>query len=104
VPALCTNSDLHRICPGGRILPGAGALAAHCDDLGGPVRQIDKPYADIYRAALALVPDWRGGGYCASATGRRTTLPARGGWVWRVALSKPVSARRRTSQVRRPIW
>ena len=55
MPALCTNPDLHRIGPGGRILPGAGALAAHYKGLGGPERLIGKPYADIYRAALALV-------------------------------------------------
>ena len=56
VPVICTNPDLIKIGPQGKLLPGAGALAALYSDLGGSVRQIGKPYPDIYAAALALLP------------------------------------------------
>ena len=56
VPALCTNPDLQKIGLRGTLLPGAGALAALYEELGGSVRRIGKPYPDIYSAALALLP------------------------------------------------
>lgn len=55
VPAICTNPD-RLMLAGGRLHPGAGALAEAYQAAGGTVRWFGKPHADVYDAALALLP------------------------------------------------
>ncbi len=52
VPALCANPDIWMITSSG-LHPAPGAIAELYDKLGGTVRYIGKPYADIYELALA---------------------------------------------------
>ena len=56
LPALCCNPD-RLMLTGGAPVPAPGAIAAIYASLGGPVRSIGKPHAEIYRAALALAGD-----------------------------------------------
>ena len=53
-PCLCTNPDKLMLTPAGTF-PGAGAIAALYEQLGGVVTWIGKPYAGIYAAAARLV-------------------------------------------------
>ena len=55
VPAICTNPD-RLMLAGGRLHPGAGALAEAYQAAGGTVRWFGKPHADVYDAALSLLP------------------------------------------------
>jgi HAD superfamily hydrolase (TIGR01459 family) len=52
VPALCANPDIWMIASSG-LEPAPGAIAELYKKLGGTVRYIGKPYADIYELALA---------------------------------------------------
>lgn len=52
-PALCCNPDRLMLTADG-LVPAPGAVAELYASLGGPVRWIGKPHAEIYRAALAL--------------------------------------------------
>ena len=57
VPAVCANPDLLRL-DGGTLAPSSGALAQRYEALGGTVRWIGKPHADVYawcRATLAAL-------------------------------------------------
>ena len=56
LPALCCNPDRLMLRDGGQV-PAPGAIAELYAALGGPVRWIGKPYAEIYRAALARAGD-----------------------------------------------
>jgi HAD superfamily hydrolase (TIGR01459 family) len=51
VPCLCTNPDTIMLTPAGPRF-GAGRIAAIYQEIGGTVRFIGKPFADIYRVAL----------------------------------------------------
>lgn len=51
VPCICTNPDKVMLTPAGKRF-GAGAIADMYAALGGPVRWIGKPFADIYAFAL----------------------------------------------------
>ena len=51
VPCLCTNPDTIMLTPEGPRF-GAGRIAGLYQEMGGTVRFIGKPYADIYRLAL----------------------------------------------------
>ncbi|MCX6875632.1 MAG: TIGR01459 family HAD-type hydrolase [Verrucomicrobia bacterium] len=51
VPCLCTNPDMLMLTPVGPRF-GAGRIAGLYQEMGGPVRFIGKPFADIYRLAL----------------------------------------------------
>lgn len=51
VPCLCTNPDTIMLTPAGPRF-GAGRIAGLYQELGGSVRFIGKPHADIYRVAL----------------------------------------------------
>ena len=53
LPALCCNPDRLMLSAQGP-LPAPGAIAEIYASLGGPVRWIGKPHAEIYRAALGL--------------------------------------------------
>lgn len=53
VPALCTNPDIHMLTGDG-IAPGAGAIAQLYEKLGGVVRWIGKPHAEIYQHAMRI--------------------------------------------------
>jgi HAD superfamily hydrolase (TIGR01459 family) len=53
LPALCCNPDRLMLMAGG-LVPAPGAIAELYATLGGPVRWIGKPHAEIYRAALAF--------------------------------------------------
>jgi HAD superfamily hydrolase (TIGR01459 family) len=53
LPALCCNPDRLMLTLHGPV-PAPGAIAELYAALGGPVRWIGKPHAEIYRAALAL--------------------------------------------------
>jgi HAD superfamily hydrolase (TIGR01459 family) len=53
LPALCCNPDRLMLTGSGSV-PAPGAIAEIYASLGGPVRWIGKPRAEIYRAALAL--------------------------------------------------
>ncbi len=55
IPALCSNPDTWMLSSKG-LQPAPGALADIYEDLGGTVRYLGKPYADIYRYALNLAP------------------------------------------------
>ena len=59
LPLICANPDLV-VGVGGRLVPCAGALAALYESLGGPVEMAGKPFAPIYRAALAAAGRLRG--------------------------------------------
>ncbi len=52
VPALCSNPDKLMLSAKG-LQPAPGALADIYQELGGKVRYLGKPYADIYRYALS---------------------------------------------------
>jgi HAD superfamily hydrolase (TIGR01459 family) len=54
VPCICTNPDKLMLTAAGT-RPGAGAIAALYEELGGPVTWIGKPYPGIYAAAARLV-------------------------------------------------
>jgi len=54
LPMLCANPDLEVIRGGERVIC-AGALAARYMQLGGDVREIGKPHADVYVAVLAEI-------------------------------------------------
>jgi HAD superfamily hydrolase (TIGR01459 family) len=54
VPCLCTNPDMLMLTGQGTH-PGAGAIAALYEKLGGEVSWIGKPYPGIYKAAAGLV-------------------------------------------------
>ena len=54
VPALCTNPDQIMLTASGPRF-GAGRIADLYAELGGPVRLIGKPFAEIYVAGLALL-------------------------------------------------
>ncbi|SMC49065.1 TIGR01459 family HAD-type hydrolase [Rhizobium sp. RU36D] len=56
VPCVCTNPDRDKLVKGGGTAPGAGAIAALYEELGGSVRWFGKPFPDIYSQALSLVP------------------------------------------------
>ena len=56
LPALCANPDKQMLSPQG-LLPAPGSIAQVYRQLGGKVRFIGKPYADIYRFALGLAPE-----------------------------------------------
>jgi HAD superfamily hydrolase (TIGR01459 family) len=51
---ICANPDL-AVERGGRIIPCAGAVAAHYENLGGRVIYAGKPHPPIYDTAFALV-------------------------------------------------
>jgi len=53
VPMICANPDLV-VERGGRLIPCAGAVAAHYTGLGGQVSYAGKPHPPIYTAAFAL--------------------------------------------------
>ena len=53
LPALCCNPDRLMLTGSGPV-PAPGAIAELYASLGGPVRWIGKPHAEIYRGALAL--------------------------------------------------
>lgn len=48
LPAICANPDLQRL-DGEHLVPSSGALALRYEALGGTVRWIGKPHADVYR-------------------------------------------------------
>jgi HAD superfamily hydrolase (TIGR01459 family) len=54
VPCLCTNPDMLMLTGRG-VHPGAGAIAALYEKLGGAVTWVGKPYPGIYTAAGRLV-------------------------------------------------
>ena len=54
LPAVCCNPDKLMLTPEG-LLPAPGAIAALYEELGGNVRWIGKPYAQIYREAARLI-------------------------------------------------
>lgn len=56
LPAICTNPDRTMIA-GGRLCPGAGALADLYLAEGGAVRWFGKPHAEIYEAVFARFPE-----------------------------------------------
>lgn len=56
IPALIANPDKLMHTSSG-LQPAPGAIAGIYEQLGGKVRFIGKPFADIYRFALALAPD-----------------------------------------------
>ncbi len=55
IPALCSNPDKWMLTSKG-LQPAPGAIADIYTELGGKVRFLGKPYADIYRFALGLAP------------------------------------------------
>lgn len=58
VPMICANPDLV-VERGDRIIPCAGAIAAHYRTLGGETRIAGKPHAPIYQAALTAARSLR---------------------------------------------
>jgi HAD superfamily hydrolase (TIGR01459 family) len=54
-PCLCINPDRIMLTPYG-LRPGAGAIAAEFEKLGGSVTWIGKPHLAIYQYAQSLVP------------------------------------------------
>jgi len=56
LPLVCTNPDLTRITPNG-LQPSTGAIAQAYQARGGKVHFIGKPYPEIYRHCLSLVPN-----------------------------------------------
>lgn len=56
LPLVCTNPDLTRITPNG-LQPSAGAIAQAYQERRGKVHFIGKPYPEIYRHCLNLVPN-----------------------------------------------
>jgi HAD superfamily hydrolase (TIGR01459 family) len=56
LPLVCTNPDLTRITSSG-LQPGTGAIAQAYQARGGRVYFIGKPYPEIYRHCLTLVPN-----------------------------------------------
>ncbi|MBY5341965.1 TIGR01459 family HAD-type hydrolase [Rhizobium leguminosarum] len=59
VPMICANPDLI-VERGHRIIPCAGAMAAHYEQLGGKTRIAGKPHRPIYEATLAAARELRG--------------------------------------------
>lgn len=59
VPMICANPDLV-VERGSRIIPCAGAVAAHYRSLGGETRIAGKPHEPIYTAALAAALEVHG--------------------------------------------
>jgi len=59
LPMICANPDLV-VYRGEQLVYCAGALAERYEQLGGRVEQAGKPYAPIYRAALAMLETARG--------------------------------------------
>jgi HAD superfamily hydrolase (TIGR01459 family) len=59
LPMVCANPDLV-VYRGEQLVYCAGALAERYEQLGGVVEQAGKPYAPIYRAALAMLAPARG--------------------------------------------
>jgi HAD superfamily hydrolase (TIGR01459 family) len=55
-PCLCTNPDKVMLTRTGTAF-GAGRIAELYAEMGGPVRWIGKPFADIYAEARRLLPD-----------------------------------------------
>lgn len=55
LPLVCTNPDLTRITSEG-LKPGTGAIAQEYQARGGKLHLIGKPYPDIYRYCLRLIP------------------------------------------------
>jgi HAD superfamily hydrolase (TIGR01459 family) len=60
VPMICANPD-QKVERGGRIIYCAGAVAAAYEALGGRVSYAGKPYPPIYKLALDIGADLRGG-------------------------------------------
>ena len=56
LPLVCTNPDLTRITSNG-LQPSAGSIAQEYQTRGGKVHFIGKPYPEIYRYCLNLVPN-----------------------------------------------
>jgi HAD superfamily hydrolase (TIGR01459 family) len=56
VPVLVANPDLEMLTPAG-VRPSAGAVARELEKLGARLLWFGKPYADIYRVALAAAGD-----------------------------------------------
>ncbi|MDF2095776.1 TIGR01459 family HAD-type hydrolase [Aquibaculum arenosum] len=56
LPMICANPDLEVIRGGNREIC-AGALAAHYEALGAPVRYHGKPHRSIYETCFAALPD-----------------------------------------------
>ena len=54
VEMICANPDL-AVDRGGRIIPCAGEVAAHYEQLGGRVSYAGKPYLPIYETAFGLI-------------------------------------------------
>ena len=54
LPMICANPDLEVIRGGVRVLC-AGTFAQRYEEMGGPVRQLGKPYPEIYRPVLAIL-------------------------------------------------
>ena len=59
LPMICANPDLV-VERGKKLVPCAGALAAIYGELGGEVRQVGKPHAPIYAAAMARLDEIAG--------------------------------------------
>jgi HAD superfamily hydrolase (TIGR01459 family) len=58
LPAVCCNPDRLMLTPEG-LAPAPGAIAALYEEMGGEVCWIGKPYPEIYRRALDLLPPAR---------------------------------------------
>jgi HAD superfamily hydrolase (TIGR01459 family) len=56
VPMICANPDL-TVERGNKIIPCAGAVAAHFEKLGGTVRYAGKPYRPVYDMAFKALSD-----------------------------------------------
>jgi HAD superfamily hydrolase (TIGR01459 family) len=54
IPAICCNPDKLMLTKTG-LQPAPGAIAALYENMGGEVRWIGKPYAEIYAEALKLI-------------------------------------------------
>jgi HAD superfamily hydrolase (TIGR01459 family) len=57
LPMFCLNPDLEVIKHNGFIWPCAGRLAEIYQSLGGTVRQVGKPFPEVYDACFAYWPD-----------------------------------------------
>ncbi|MCG8492191.1 MAG: TIGR01459 family HAD-type hydrolase [Sneathiellales bacterium] len=56
LPMVCANPDVS-VKQGERVLPGAGALAALYEELGGNVYRFGKPFPYIYDQLFSMYPD-----------------------------------------------
>lgn len=54
LPCYCTNPDIHKLA-NGALAPGAGAIAALYEQIGGTVVWLGKPHPEIYAYALSLL-------------------------------------------------